>query len=57
MDKLDSGDQTGLFYTTHPVFYTSGNRFVQPWNGQILQAFSWSGWKDPLKFVFLCEFK
>jgi hypothetical protein len=22
------GDQTGLFYTTNPVFYTSGNRFV-----------------------------
>jgi hypothetical protein len=20
------GDQTGLFYTTNPVFYTSGNR-------------------------------
>jgi hypothetical protein len=30
---------------------------LKPWNGQILQAFSWSGWKDPLKFVFLCEFK
>jgi hypothetical protein len=29
MDKLDSGDQTGLFYTTNPVFYTSGNRFVR----------------------------
>jgi hypothetical protein len=23
------GDQTGLFYTTNPVFYTSGNRFFQ----------------------------
>jgi hypothetical protein len=22
------GDQTGLFYTTNPVFYTSGNIFV-----------------------------
>jgi hypothetical protein len=22
------GDQTGLFHTTNPVFYTSGNRFV-----------------------------
>jgi hypothetical protein len=22
-------DQTGLFYTTNPVFYTSGNRFVR----------------------------
>jgi hypothetical protein len=22
------GDQTGLFYTTNPVFYTSGNRFA-----------------------------
>ena len=22
------GDQTGLFYTTNPVLYTSGNRFV-----------------------------
>ena len=22
------GDQAGLFYTTNPVFYTSGNRFV-----------------------------
>jgi hypothetical protein len=22
------GDQTGVFYTTNPVFYTSGNRFV-----------------------------
>jgi hypothetical protein len=22
------GDQTGLFYTRNPVFYTSGNRFV-----------------------------
>jgi hypothetical protein len=22
------GDQTELFYTTNPVFYTSGNRFV-----------------------------
>ena len=22
------GDQRGLFYTTNPVFYTSGNRFV-----------------------------
>ena len=22
------GDQTGLFYSTNPVFYTSGNRFV-----------------------------
>ena len=22
------GDQTGLFYTINPVFYTSGNRFV-----------------------------
>jgi hypothetical protein len=22
------GDQTGLFYTTNPVFFTSGNRFV-----------------------------
>ena len=29
MDKLDSGDQTGLFYTTNPVFYTSGNIFVR----------------------------
>jgi hypothetical protein len=29
MDKLDSGDQTGLFYTTNPVFYTCGNRFVR----------------------------
>jgi hypothetical protein len=26
MDKL--GDQTGFFYTTNPVFYTSGSRFV-----------------------------
>jgi hypothetical protein len=23
------GDQTGLFYTINPVFYTSGNRFVR----------------------------
>jgi hypothetical protein len=23
------GDQTGLFYTTNQVFYTSGNRFVR----------------------------
>ena len=23
------GDQAGLFYTTNPVFYTSGNRFVR----------------------------
>ena len=23
------GDQSGLFYTTNPVFYTSGNRFVR----------------------------
>jgi hypothetical protein len=23
------GDQTGLFYTTNPVFYTSGTRFVR----------------------------
>jgi hypothetical protein len=23
------GDQTGLFYTANPVFYTSGNRFVR----------------------------
>jgi hypothetical protein len=23
------GDQTGLVYTTNPVFYTSGNRFVR----------------------------
>jgi hypothetical protein len=23
------GDQTGLFYTTNPVFYASGNRFVR----------------------------
>jgi hypothetical protein len=23
------GDKTGLFYTTNPVFYTSGNRFVR----------------------------
>ena len=23
------GDQTRLFYTTNPVFYTSGNRFVR----------------------------
>jgi hypothetical protein len=23
------GDQTGLFYTTNPVFYTSGKRFVR----------------------------
>ena len=23
------GDQTELFYTTNPVFYTSGNRFVR----------------------------
>ena len=23
------GDQTGLCYTTNPVFYTSGNRFVR----------------------------
>jgi hypothetical protein len=30
---------------------------LKPWNGQILQAFSWYGWKDPLKFAFLCEFK
>jgi hypothetical protein len=22
------GDQTGLFHTTNPIFYTSGNRFV-----------------------------
>jgi hypothetical protein len=23
------GDQTGLFYATNPVFYTSGNRYVR----------------------------
>ena len=23
------GDQTGIFYTTNPVFFTSGNRFVR----------------------------
>jgi hypothetical protein len=23
------GDQTGFFYTTNPVFYTSGNRFFR----------------------------
>jgi hypothetical protein len=23
------GNQTWLFYTTNPVFYTSGNRFVR----------------------------
>ena len=23
------GDHTGLFYTTNPVFYASGNRFVR----------------------------
>ena len=23
------GNQTGLFYTTNPVFYASGNRFVR----------------------------
>jgi hypothetical protein len=23
------GDQTGLFHTTNPIFYTSGNRFVR----------------------------
>jgi hypothetical protein len=23
------GDKTGLFYTTNPVFYTGGNRFVR----------------------------
>jgi hypothetical protein len=23
------GDQTGSFYTTNPVFYTSGNKFVR----------------------------
>ena len=23
------GDQTGLFYTTNPVFYTNGNKFVR----------------------------
>jgi hypothetical protein len=23
------GDQTGIFHTTNPVFYTSGNRFVR----------------------------
>jgi hypothetical protein len=23
------GDQTGLFYTTNPVFYASGKRFVR----------------------------
>jgi hypothetical protein len=30
--KINSGqigDQTGLFYTTNPVFYTSGSRFVR----------------------------
>jgi hypothetical protein len=30
--KINNGqivDQTGLFYTTNPVFYTSGNRFVR----------------------------
>ena len=27
MDKL--GDQTGLFHTTNPIFYTSGNRCVR----------------------------
>jgi hypothetical protein len=56
------GDQTGLFYT---VFFAKYDRGLDLsfwenwnlWNGQILQAFSWSGWKDPLKFVFLCEFK
>jgi hypothetical protein len=32
------GDQTRLFYTTNPVFYTSGNRFVRrksPRNGHV----------------------
>jgi hypothetical protein len=24
---------------------------------QMSKAFSWSGWKDPLNFLFLCEFK
>jgi hypothetical protein len=31
-DKINNGqigDQTGLFYTTNPVFYTSGNRFFR----------------------------
>jgi hypothetical protein len=23
------GDQTGFFYTTNPIFYTSGNRFIR----------------------------
>jgi hypothetical protein len=23
------GDQTGLFHTTNPIFYTSGNNFVR----------------------------
>jgi hypothetical protein len=23
------GDETGLFYTTNPVFYTDGNRFAR----------------------------
>jgi hypothetical protein len=32
LTKINYGqiaDQTGLFYTTNPVFYTSGNRFVR----------------------------
>ena len=29
INYVQIGDQTGLFYTTNPVFHTSGNRFVR----------------------------
>ena len=39
------GDQTGLFYTTNPVFYTSGNSFVRRTGvaGNLFRPARWAG--------------
>ena len=43
--KYDSGLDLGFWEILKSLKWTN------------ITNFSWSGWKDPLKFVFLCEFK
>jgi hypothetical protein len=55
------GDQTELFYTTNPVFYTSGNRFVRrtiSQTGLICKSYMklvTSSWNDPFYTVNVKE--
>jgi hypothetical protein len=53
------GDQTGLFYTTNPVFNTSGNRFVRRTSkfGNLILESLRNGHVKMIRYQFGAKFK